>query len=62
MKQRMLVFAQCVMVFGLLNMQVHAKSNRGDQHSSYRSAKSGQYVQKDYAQRHQATTVRERKR
>ena len=29
--------------------------------ADYRSAKSGQYVKKSYAQRNQSTTVRERK-
>lgn len=29
--------------------------------SSYRSAKSGQYVKKDYADKHKSTTVKEKR-
>lgn len=41
---------------------VWAKKGGGGSNADYRSAKNGQYVKKDYAQRNQSTTVREERR
>jgi hypothetical protein len=48
----------------LFHGTVYARSSGGGKSSAgtdYRSAKSGQYVKKNYAQRNKSTTVRERR-
>jgi outer membrane protein assembly factor BamE (lipoprotein component of BamABCDE complex) len=41
---------------------VCAKKGNTGSSADYRSAKSGQYVKKDYAERNKASTVREQRR
>lgn len=39
-----------------------ARSNKSGGRTSYRSAKSGRYIKKSYANKHPSTTVKERRR
>ncbi len=72
MKRRTILLTLAVLSAVMANGKVHAKgrggsgsrgrSSKSGRSSNYRSAKSGRYIKKGYANKHPSTTVKEKRK